>query len=46
MQPLLDLASVVVDGLSAASRLLGLAGDRPVTSGEDGGGVADPGAER
>ena len=46
LQPLLDLAGVVVDGLSAAPGLLGLAGDRPVASGEDSGGVADPGAQR
>ena len=45
-QPPLDLAGVLVDGLSAAPGLLGLAGDGPVASREDGGGVADPGAER
>ena len=41
LQPLLDLSGVVVDGLPAAPGLLGLAGDGPVTPGEDGGGVAD-----
>ena len=42
----LDLAGMLVDGLSAASGLLGLPGDGPVTPGEDGGGVADEGAKR
>src|SRR4051812_15418436 len=43
-RPPFDLAGMLVDGLSAASGLLGLAGDGAVATGEDGGGVADPGA--
>ena len=46
LEPMLDLAGVVVDGLATASGLLGLASDGTVTAGEDGGGVADDGAKR
>ena len=44
--PALDLAGMLVDGLSAASGVLGLAGDGAVATDEDGGGVADPRAKR
>jgi hypothetical protein len=46
LQPSLDLAGVLRDGLAAAPGLLGPSGDGPVASGEDGGGVADGRAER
>ena len=39
-----SFCSVLVDGLAAAPGLLGLAGDGAVLTGEDGGGVEDPGA--
>jgi hypothetical protein len=45
-ESLFDQESVLVDGLAAASGLLGLASDGAVDTGEDGGGVADPGADR
>ena len=45
-EPLLDLAGVLVDGLAAAPGLFGLPGDGAVLTGEDGGGVEDPGANR
>jgi hypothetical protein len=46
LQALLDLSGVVVDGLSAATRLLGPTGDGAVDAGEDGSSVADDGADR
>ena len=46
LEPLLDLSGVVVNGLAAATGLLGSAGDGAVTAGEDSGGVADEGAKR
>lgn len=46
LQPSLELAGVVIERLPAAVDLLGAAGDRPVRSGEDSGGVADEMAER
>jgi hypothetical protein len=41
-----DLVGVLVDGLAAASGLLGLPGDGAVLTGEDGGSVEDPSANR
>jgi hypothetical protein len=41
---LLELAGVLVDGLTAAPGLLGSLGDGAMPTGEDGGGVEDPGA--
>jgi hypothetical protein len=46
LQPLLDLAGVLIDGLPAATGLLGPVRDGPVASREDGGGVADGRTER
>ena len=46
VEPSLDLAGVLVDGLAAAPGLFGLSGDGAVLTGEDGGGVEDPGANR
>ena len=43
-EPLFEFLGVLVDGLAAASGLLGLPGDGAVLTGEDGGGVEDPGA--
>jgi hypothetical protein len=43
-EPLLELVGVLGDGLTAAAGLLGWAGDGAVPTGEDGGGVEDPGA--
>jgi hypothetical protein len=43
---LFDPVGVLVDRLATASGLLGLASDGAVGPREDGGGVADPGAER
>ena len=45
-EPLLQLAGVLVDSLAGTVGPLGLPGDGAVLTGEDGGGVADPGAER
>lgn len=45
-EPLRDLGGVLVDGLAAALGSCGLAGDGAVLSGEHGGGVEDPGANR
>ena len=45
-EALLDLASVLINRLAAALRFLGLLSHRAVLSGENGGGVADPSADR
>jgi hypothetical protein len=45
-ESLLQLAGVLIDRLAATSGLFGLLGDSAVLPGEDGGGVADPGAQR
>ena len=45
-EPLFELVGVLVDGLAAAPGLLGLPGDGAMLTGEDGGGVEDPGANR
>jgi len=45
-EPPLQLAGVLVDRLAATAGLFGSPGDGAVPAGEDGGGVADPGAER
>jgi len=45
-EPLLELSCVLVDGLATASGLVGLLRDSAMSAGEDGGGVADPGADR
>jgi hypothetical protein len=45
-EPLLELSSMLVDGLATASGSVGLLRDRAMLAGEDGGGVADPGVER
>jgi hypothetical protein len=45
-EPLLELSCVLVDGLATALGLVGLLRDRTMSAGEDGGGVADPGADR
>jgi hypothetical protein len=42
---LLDLVGVVVGGLSATARLLGLLGNVAVSAEENGGGIADPGEQ-
>jgi hypothetical protein len=45
-EAVLEFVGVLVDGLAAAPGLLGLAGDGAMPTGEDGGGVEDPGANR
>jgi hypothetical protein len=45
-EPLLELSCVLVDSLATALGLVGLFRDRAMSAGEDGGGVADPGADR
>ena len=44
-QSLLDLVGMLVDGLSAATGLLGLLGDGAIRTGESGSSIADPGNE-
>lgn len=45
-ESLLELTCVLVGGLATALGLVGLLRDRALSAGEDGGGVADPGADR
>ena len=45
-EALLELSCVLVDGLATALGLVGLLRDRAILARENGGGVADPGAER
>ncbi len=44
-QPLFECPGVLVDGRATASGRLGLAGDGAVPTGEDRGGVEEPGAD-
>jgi hypothetical protein len=43
-EPLFEFVGVLVDALAAAAGLVGLPGDGAALTGEDGGGVEDPGA--
>jgi len=45
-EPLLKLSCVLVDSLATALGVVGLSRDRTMSAREDGGGVADPGADR
>ena len=45
-EPLFEFVGVLVDGLAAAPGLLGLPGHGAMLTGEHGGGVEDPGANR